>query len=286
MQAFTSPPRQSVWSLLLAVPVFALVALTALVNPASAAAASGPFTHTNYGFVPIGAVDYPFWTEQVTSSDRVMYVPDPAGQRGIVQRVEVKPGDTNVLGSGANGERAEVINPSELGGFVDGQTIVLSWGLFIDSGFASPSGDWNTFAQIHAGGGNNQPPLHLNLVGDQAELKLGLFGGGDWIPSGQPTGSSEESFSFGSLSKNQWHDFLVELRFGCNGAGYAKLWVDGMKILDAQDRKIGYCGDPGLYWKQGFYRAAYDQATRVWFSDTFRWVRTSDALGHYGWKNA
>ena len=51
-----------------------------------------------------------------------------------------------------------------------------------------------------------------------------------------------------------WHDFVV-VRFDCTGTGYVQLWLDGQLLVDARDRKIGYCGDPGMYWKQGFYRA-------------------------------
>ena len=81
--------------------------------------------------------DYSYWSEQVKSSTRVLYESDPAGQRGVVQRIEVQSGDTNVFGSGT-GERAEVTAHAVLGGFMDGQTMVLSWSTLIDSGFESP----------------------------------------------------------------------------------------------------------------------------------------------------
>jgi len=206
----------------------------------------------------------------------VKYVDDPAGQRGVVQRIEVRPGDKS-----GDGERAEVINPSVLGGFQDGETLVMSWGLMIDSTFASPPGSWNGFVQIHADGGGNQAALHLGLASDQADLRLGLVGGGDWIPEGQPQGSVQQSFDLGPLPKDRWHDFVMAVRFGCTGSGYVQLWVDGQLLADARDQKIGYCGDPGMYWKQGFYRSAYDKTTRLWFSDTYRWASVPDAGNYY-----
>ncbi|WP_425563444.1 heparin lyase I family protein [Mycolicibacterium helvum] len=262
--------------------VAALVAAS-VVDPASASAASAPLTRTDYDSIAAGAESYSYWAEQVKAPDRVSYVADPAGQRGIVQRIEVKPGDNYVFETGGSGERAEVTRVGDLGGFVDGQTIVMSWGLFIDSAFASPPGDWNNFVQLHVAGGSGQSPWQLNLVGDGANLKMRLFGGGQLNGADHPPGSTSEWFTLGSLPKQQWHDFVIEVRLGCTGTGYAKIWRDGQKLVDAQNRKIGYCGDPGLYWKQGFYRVAYDKATRVWFSDTFRWATTTDAFANYGW---
>jgi hypothetical protein len=43
-----------------------------------------------------------------------------------VQQFAVQLGDNNVFGSSYQGERAEVTRLSDLGGFVAGQTIVMS----------------------------------------------------------------------------------------------------------------------------------------------------------------
>jgi len=251
-------------------------------NPAVTSAAPGPLTRTNYNSVKALTNDYSYWKEQVKSSIRVLYENDPAGQRGVVQRIEVQPGDKNVFGSGI-GERAEVTAHGALGGFVDGQTIVMSWSTFLDAGFASPPGKWNNFVQIHVSGSKGYSPWQLDLVGDDADLAMRLFGGGDWNSSKVPADAVQEWLSLGPLPKNQWHDFMTEVRFGCTGNGYAKVWRDGKQIVDAQKRKIGYCGDPGMYWKQGFYRSAYDKTTRLWFDDTLRWANSDDAFAYYGW---
>jgi len=262
----------------------ALVALISGIgfNSDSASAAPGPLTRTDYATVAPSTNDYAYWSEQVKSSTRVLYESDFAGQRGVVQRIEVQPGDTNVFGSGT-GERAEVTAHAPLGGFLDGQTIVLSWSTIIDSEFESPSDDWNNFVQIHAAGGAAPSPWQLNLAGADADFKMRLFGGDDWSSSTIPAGAVEEWLPLGLLSKNQWHDFVLELRFGCTGKGYATVWLDGQQIVDARNRKIGYCGDPGMYWKQGFYRSAFNKTTRLWFDDTLRWGNSNDAFAYYGW---
>ena len=290
MRPLTNPPRVGRHSPLLAVAALTLTSVysSCLVNPAQASAdgptlvsaVSGLLSRTNYRSVPVGASFDGYWSQpQAEAPDRVMYVDDPLGQRGTVQRIEVQPGDGSTAPQG--GERAEVLNQSKLSGFRDGETLVMSWGVMIDSTFASPPGGWNNFVQIHADGGGNQAIWQLNLVGDQADLKLRIFGGGDWTVSGQPTGSVSEWLSLGSLPKNEWNDFGAVIRFGCGGTGYTKVWRNGQLLVDARDRKIGYCGDPGMYWKQGFYRSAYDKTTRLWLSDTYRWASLPDADNYY-----
>jgi hypothetical protein len=246
-----------------------------------AAASAGPITRSDYNALKDPGLGDPYWFVQAKALDRVAYIPDPLGQRGRVQRVDLRPGDNGIYGSTA-GERAEVIGPQELRGFVDGQTIVMSWSTLIDSSFASPPGTWNNFVQIHVGegGGIAQSPWQLNLRGDDAQLRMRVYGGGRWGEPNQPQGSVPEWFDFGPLAKNVWHDFVAEIRFGCNGDGSARVWMDGRQLVDARDRKIGYCGDPGLYWKQGFYREVYDKPTLLWFGDTFRWNDLGDALAH------
>ena len=269
------------WAALLS--TFTALAIVSGVTSPQAAAASGPLTHSNYNSLAATGRVEPYWRPQAKSDDRIAYVPDPLGQRGTVQQFAVQPGDNNVFGSSNQGERAEVTRLSDLGGFVEGQTIVMSWSTMIDSHFASPPGDWNNFVQTHVTGGSAQSPWQLNLRGDDAELRMRLYGGGQWTESGQPEGSAAEWFDLGPFTKDHWHDFVAQVTFGCNGNGLARVWMDGRQLVDAVNRKIGYCGDPGLYWKQGFYRASYDKPTQLWFGDTFRWKSVTDALAHYGW---
>lgn len=261
----------------------ALLVIVGAVEIPACWAAAGPLSGTNYKAVGATADSYDYWREQAKSAGRIRYVPDPARQRDVVQQFEVLPGDNNVFGSSAKGERAEVTRTTDLGGFVDGQTMVMSWSVFIDSDFASPSGDWNNFVQTHASGAGAQSPWQLNLRGDQAELRMRVYGGGQWSGTRQPVGSVAKWFSLGTLPKNEWHDFLVEVRFGCKKNGYARLWHNGQLMTDTGQLAIGYCGDPGIYWKQGFYRAAYDKPTRLRFDDTYRWAKVSDAFAHYRW---
>ena len=293
MRKVAAGSRRIKASQLFVVAVVSLAVGFVMRSSGSAAADSAPLTRTHYNSLDDGTEDYNYWQVQAKSANRVTYLADPIGQRGVVQRVTVQPGDTNVFGSSSQGERAEVANYNSLSGFVDGQTIVLSWSTMIGFDFASPQGDWNNFVQTHVAGGpwcapetgrcGGQSPWELNLVGDNADLKMRLYGGGSWNDSEQLDVSVGEWFALGSLEKNRWYDFVIEVRYGCTGNGYAKVWRDGTLLVDAQDRRIGYCGDPGMYWKQGFYRRSYEKPTTLWFGDTFRWNTSSDAFANYGW---
>lgn len=287
MHAHTNPPWIGRHFSLFAITALTLTLICSsfTVNPAKAnadgptlvSAVSGLLSRTNYRTVPVGALLDGYWSQpQAEAPDRVMYVNDPLGQRGTVQRIEVQAGDGST-----GGERAEVHNQYKLSNFQDGDTVVMAWGVMIDSAFASPPGQWNNFVQTHVTGGAAQSPWQMNLIGDQADLKLRIFGGGDWSASGQPAGSVAEWLSLGSLPKNQWNDFVAVVRFGCTGTGYTKVWRNGQLLVDADNRKIGYCGDPGMYWKQGFYRSVYDKTTQLWFSDTYRWASIQDVVNYY-----
>ncbi len=263
------------------------LAAVSLVTTPEAAAAAGPVAHTSYNSMGVGWNPDTYWRVQAKEPDRVGYVPDPLGQRGIVQHIEVRPGDANVFGSTSKAERASVIRvgakQGDLGGFLNGQTVVMSWSTMIDSSFTSPPRDWNIFADFHASGGKIGSPWQLSLSGDEAKLRLRLYGGGQWVDGGQPAGSEFEFFTLGTVTKNKWHDFVTEVKFDCTGHGFTRIWMDGDQLIDATDRKIGYCGDPGMYWKQGFYREVWDKPTQLWFADTFRWKTATVALAHYGW---
>ena len=145
MQAHRSRSRFGRHSPLLAITALTLTLVSSLtiVNSADASwrapfGVSGVRTlsRTNYGSVPVGSSLDGYWSQPRQKRQiACMYVDDPLGQRGTVQRIEVQPGDAS-----SGGERAEVIISPNSRGFQDGETIVMSWGVMIDSTFASPPG--------------------------------------------------------------------------------------------------------------------------------------------------
>lgn len=282
MQSHVSPTTVKI-VLATAAVIGALLALLT-VGIRFAWASSEPMSQTDYGSVFPDSYFYEYWEAQVKQSDRVRYVRDPAGQRGIVQRIEVKSGDTQVYGSGATAERAEVAaKTGDLSRFVNGESVVISFGVRVDPSFASAPESWNIFSQVHASGGGNRPPFALSISGDEPSVQMALEGGGRWEKAGQPDDTVKSRFELGPLPKGEWHDIVVALQFGCEGDGQATVWLDGRLSADASSQAIGYCEDPGMYWKQGVYRAADNADLKLWFSDTYRWANASDALAHYDW---
>lgn len=73
----------------------------------------------------------------------------------------------------------------------------------------SPPGQWNNFVQTHVTGGAAQSPWQMNLIGDQADLKLRILA----VVIGARLASQQAPFlsglSLGSLPKNQWNDFVA-----------------------------------------------------------------------------
>lgn len=282
MQLYFSPMTVKI-ALGAAVAIGALLALPT-VGVRFAWASAEPMSQTDYGSLFPDSYVYEYWEAQAKKSDRIRYVRDPAGQRGIVQRIEIKSGDTQVYGSGARAERAEVAaKTGGLSHFVNGDSVVISFGVRVDPAFVSAPESWNIFSQVHASGGGNIPPFALSISGEEPSVQMALEGGGSWEETGQPEGTVKSRFELGPLPKGEWHDIIVALQFGCEGDGQATVWLDGRLSADASNRSIGYCDDPGMYWKQGVYRAADDTDLKLWFSDTYRWSSSSDALAHYNW---
>lgn len=243
-----------------------------------------PIWGTNYASLAPNTDNYGFWGgEQVAVSTRIMYPNDPLGQRGVIQRVECYPTDTNVVGSGS-GQRAEVASGGI--GFDQGGTYIVSWSTLFPADFYSSDGAWNFFTQIHASGGGNQA-THAMIARNSNDLYCRLYGGGVWVNGSQPTGSVSVTRSLGSLLKGQWCDYVMHIRFGSGtsgeGLGFCRIWRNNTLIMDEQNVRIGYYGDPGPYWKQGFYRGSGSAVSRLYFDDTSRWASTTDAFNHYGW---
>ncbi len=248
---------------------------------------SDPDTHINSG-------------KQLAGPDRVTYVTDPLNQRGVVQKVVVQPGDNlgriaeylQSLGiadfgrewQSGTGEVCMSKNFKRMGTFTDGDTVVVSFGVSVDSNFSSPNGDWNNFVSIHSGGAVRVSPFSLHLVGDTPRLKVKVIGGGDFRKSLEDEPPTVfEWVDLGVFPKNEWQDFIAEVHLSSAGGGSVRLWWNGNLAVDLQNRAVGYADEERMYYLQGFYREAFSKTTELWFSDIYKWDRAENALLFYGW---
>lgn len=116
-------------------------------GPVLGSAVSGVLSRTNYQSLVSGADSYGYWGEQAAAPDRIQVrrrYRRPAGDRPAHRTPTWR--QVRCWRAGRSDQ------PSGSWRLQDGQTIVMSWGLLIDSTFASPPGAWNYFVQIHADG--------------------------------------------------------------------------------------------------------------------------------------
>ncbi len=84
---------------------------------------------------------------------------------------------------------------------------------------------------------------------------------------------SYEQIYTAPLPRDVWIKFIFEYRFGLEGSGYVKLWVDGDEKLDYTGT-IGWYSSEGLYTlneKFGIYRGGTQLPSTVYFDE----IRTS-----------
>lgn len=77
-------------------------------------------------------------------------------------RVEVRPGDNRVAGSG-NGERTELLIGSQATDGQEGREAYWAWSTFFPSGFDAPMGAWNVFTQFHNSGTTGQANIQFDI---------------------------------------------------------------------------------------------------------------------------
>jgi polysaccharide lyase-like protein len=207
------------------------------------------------GFASVNAV--PLWTNHVQQKEpgRMTIVDDPLGQRGKVMRVEVRPGDTNVAGSGT-WERAQVYASNAMVPLVDGAIIARS--LYIMVPASTPNGRYAPYCGDHhsgtTGGGNFR--LHFG----NGNLSLSYF----W---GDAAHAQRFDTTLASpLSRGVWHHIVAAHRYSADPTkGWAIVALDGVEKVN---RAMGnlYIGQ-SAYHKEGWYRDA-ELFTHVHYSDT------------------
>lgn len=187
----------------------------------------------------------------------------PPRQGRYALRVEVRPGDNNVAGSGS-GERTELLIGAGLTDGQEGRESYWAWSTYFPANFTAPAGTWNAFTQFHQTG----PTGQANIQFDVRDLKtIGLrVMGGDF---GAPT---LKSFALAPLQRGHWYDFLFHVKWSPDGrVGFVEVFVDGFQIVPKTFTPTLYRGQ-GAYLKMGYYRSAYGQ-TSVVYADAVRRIQ-------------
>jgi hypothetical protein len=198
---------------------------------------------------------------QVKASDRATIVTSPVREGRYAARFEVKPGDRDVAGSGS-GERSEIwLGVPETDGF-EGVESWWTWSTFFPSDFAAPKGDWNYFTQFHHSGPVGQSNIAFIVSGPSA---LSLI-----VNAVEPSHPRKRVFSLGRLLRGVWTDFVFHVKWSADPrVGFIEVWVDGENVVPLAHLATVYPGQ-GVYLKQGYYRAAFDEPSVVYIDGTRR----------------
>lgn len=145
----------------------------------------------------------------------------------------------------STGERSELDDAD--GGWTGGQTIHMSYAMYVESPGFSPTTSWNAHGQYHYESDNFPPAsFYFNLFGNNLSLSPDTS-------DGNPTLTVP-------ITPDTWYDIFIIHKLAATGTGTDRLtiYVNGTKVVDnsaltfTQARANSNAGKG--YWKVGIYR--------------------------------
>jgi len=198
---------------------------------------------------------------QATSPDRISEV-EAAGVRGV--RLETRPGDEGIAGSGG-AERTDLALSPEETGCAQGVEQWWSHSLLFPHDYALPVATradpwpWGVVFDFHHTGLEGQANFQIQVAGKPPELELAISGGP--VESNGGPGSSTRRFAVGPVVKGHWYDFVYHVRWSSGGDGFFDAWVDGRRVVAYRGATL-YAGQ-GCYLKLANYHTPVGQPVAV-----------------------
>ena len=170
-----------------------------------------------------------------------------AGSKAV--RLHTEPGDNNVSGSGSR-ERNDLTLTQSLSDCSEGKTQWWAHSVLFPSDFVVPSEGGLAF-DFHHTGSSGQANFHLRMRQDG----LSFEGGGGATVATQTMGPGRFYAAIGPIVRNQWYDFVYNVKWSSGSDGFFYAWANGVQ-------KLAYRG-PTLYSGMGCYLklANYHSAT-------------------------
>jgi hypothetical protein len=159
------------------------------------------------------------------------------GSRAV--RLHTEPGDSNVSGSGTR-ERNDLYLSQAASDCYQGKTAWWAHSLLFPSDFVLT--DSGLALDFHHSGSDGQANFHLRVRNDSG---LSFEGGGGATVATQTMGPGRFHAPIGPIVKNQWYDFVYNVKWSSGSDGFFYAWVNGVQ-------KLAYRG-PTLYAGQGCY---------------------------------
>ncbi|MBA3331417.1 MAG: heparin lyase I family protein, partial [Actinobacteria bacterium] len=229
----------------------------------------GDYESGSFGdWVPQSACS-PYYNSSQVGEGCASVIPAPVRQGAHAGRFEVR-----ASGAATDTERAEVYNNQAATGGYDGQEWYYAWSTMFPAagnpaGFSPTHADFNVFSDWH----NADGPCGGNIIfGIDAKSTpepriYFMLAGRD--PSNCGNVTSRQKYYL-PLRYDHWYDFIVRIKWsGDPGRGFVEVWADGQVWVPRLAGATMFNAN-GAYWKQGFYRGAWDGGTNTVLHDAAR----------------
>jgi hypothetical protein len=205
-------------------------------------------------------------------SGRASIVTSPGRQGRYAARYEVDPGDNNVAGSSATGERTESLTSQDTTDGYEGHEDWYAWSTMFAPGFSSNDSGWNAFTQFHNTGTSGQS-MQFDVVGNTL---IFLSYGGDFANPQHCEAVLDQNKQNGV-----WYDFVFHVKWSSNpSVGFFEIFENGKRVVSQTSCTTLYSGQ-GVYLKQGYYRVAQPNTAVIYDDGMRRGGSYSDVIGDF-----
>jgi hypothetical protein len=217
------------------------------------------------------------WTEVQASKNNPSY---PVGEVGDseaqIVRSPVRQGlvaakfVTYPSSRAPNGDRSEVYTSVGRTGSSQGAERYYAWSTMFPRagnprGFWAHAGDFNVFTQWHNAVNPCGNDLQLGIDATSRRHPNRIYSDLSIRDPGDcDTQTGTVHSILGTLRFDAWYDFIVHVKWSSRRqSGWYEIWMNGRHVLR---KKFGATmwNSSGTYWKQGFYRAAFDGTNTVY----------------------
>lgn len=169
-------------------------------------------------------------------------------------RLHTEPGDT--LYGTADTERTQLKLPQELTDGYEGRNQWWAWSTWFPDDFTIGTAYWYVVQDFHhASNSGNQSNFHVDATrGDGETLRFRLYG------EGMDQKKPHEQI-IGPIKRNQWYDFVLNVRWTSKADGFSQAWVNGKKVLDYKGPTL--YKDDGVYGLWTNYHEAMGKPTSI-----------------------
>lgn len=190
-------------------------------------------------------VEAPLWALNPDNLNMTIQAKDPSRVSvvGKAVRLETKPGDNNIFGSGAM-ERCDLSLSQALTDGFEGREAWWHQEILFPDDFQQPRWYRYVIFDFHHTGPTGQANFHLGFERGPLDIDTGRFGF-------QGFGGVQDQGKYGAIitsdmvARNRWIAFDYHVRWASDASGFFDAWVNGKNYL----RHKG----PTLYQGQGVY---------------------------------